>query len=113
MNALQAICHSIVLLSGWRVLALCFVLGAITAAGLAPLHLTPVLWVIFPLFVFTLDGAVPNAEKRGLSKFMPAFWRGYWFGFGYFIAGLWWLGSAFLVDADMFAWLLPLAVIGL
>ncbi|MEP3672943.1 MAG: apolipoprotein N-acyltransferase [Hyphomicrobiales bacterium] len=113
MNALQAICHSIVLLSGWRVLALCFVLGAITAAGLAPLHLTPVLWVIFPLFVFTLDGAVPNAEKRGLSKFMPAFWRGCWFGFGYFIAGLWWLGSAFLVDADMFAWLLPLAVIGL
>lgn len=113
MNALQSICHSIVLLSGWRVLLLCFVLGALSAAGLAPLHLFPVLWITFPLFVFTLDGAVSDDHKRGLSKFIPAFWRGYWFGFGYFVAGLWWLGAAFLVDADKFALLLPLAVIGL
>jgi apolipoprotein N-acyltransferase len=34
-------------------------------------------------------------------------------GFGYFIAGLWWLGSAFLAEADRFAWALPLGVLGL
>ncbi len=34
-------------------------------------------------------------------------------GFGYFVAGLWWLGSAFLVDADQFAWALPFGVLGL
>lgn len=113
MNALRSISHTVILLSGWRVLFLCFVLGVVTAMGLAPLHFFPLLWVTFPLFVFVLDGAVANMEKRGLSKFIPAFWRGYWFGFGYFVAGLWWLGSAFLVDAEAFAWLLPLAVIGL
>ena len=32
-------------------------------------------------------------------------------GFGYFLAGLWWVGSAFLVEADRFAWALPLGVV--
>lgn len=113
MNTLHTICHSIVLLSGWRVFFLSFVLGTLSATALAPLHFFPLLWLTFPLFVFVLDGAVANREKRGMSKYMPAFWRGYWFGFGYFVAGLWWLGSAFLVDTEAFAWLLPLAVIGL
>ena len=44
-------------------------------------------------------------------------WRppstGWWFGFGYFVAGLYWIGYAFLVDAPTFGWLLPFAVIGL
>src|SRR5690606_38066959 len=30
-----------------------------------------------------------------------------------FLAGLWWLGAAFLVDADEFAWLMPLGVVAL
>ena len=38
---------------------------------------------------------------------------GWWFGFGYFLAGLYWVGYAFLVDAPTFGWLLPIAVIGL
>ncbi len=37
---------------------------------------------------------------------------GWWFGFGYFLAGLYWIGLAFLVDAKTFGWLLPFAVIG-
>jgi apolipoprotein N-acyltransferase len=35
---------------------------------------------------------------------------GWWFGFGYFLAGLYWIGHAFLVDAKTFGWLLPIAV---
>jgi apolipoprotein N-acyltransferase len=35
---------------------------------------------------------------------------GWWFGFGYFLAGLYWVGYAFLVDAKTFGWLLPVAV---
>src|SRR6185437_10385615 len=35
------------------------------------------------------------------------------FGFGYFIAGIYWVGYAFLVDAKTFGWLLPVAVAGL
>ena len=38
---------------------------------------------------------------------------GWWFGFGYFLAGLYWIGHAFLVDAKTFGWLLPFAVAGL
>src|SRR5262249_17384129 len=33
--------------------------------------------------------------------------------FGYFLAGLYWVGHAFLVDAKTFGWLLPFAVIAL
>ena len=44
---------------------------------------------------------------------MTAAITGWWFGFGYFVAGLYWIGFAFLVDAKTFAWLLPFAVIGL
>ncbi len=38
---------------------------------------------------------------------------GWWFGFGYFLSGLYWVGYAFLVDAKTFGWLLPFAVAGL
>jgi apolipoprotein N-acyltransferase len=38
---------------------------------------------------------------------------GWWFGFGYHLAGLYWVGYAFLVDAKTFGWLLPFAVIAL
>src|SRR5207253_1945131 len=38
---------------------------------------------------------------------------GWWFGLGYFVPGLYWIGYAFLVDAPTFAWLMPFAVLGL
>jgi apolipoprotein N-acyltransferase len=38
---------------------------------------------------------------------------GFWFGLGYFVVGLYWIGYAFLVDAPTFAWLMPFAVLGL
>ena len=38
---------------------------------------------------------------------------GFWFGLGYFVPGLYWIGYAFLVDASTFAWLMPFAVLGL
>jgi apolipoprotein N-acyltransferase len=48
-----------------------------------------------------------------VRQLAPAFSAGWWFGFGFFLAGLWWIGAAFLVEADEFAWLMPLAIIGL
>ena len=44
---------------------------------------------------------------------MAAAGAGWCFGFGYFLAGLYWVGYAFLVDAKTFGWLLPIAVAGL
>ncbi len=52
------------------------------------------------------------AIRAGQPCVAPA-GAGWWMGFGYFVAGLWWLGSAFLAEADRFAWALPLGVLGL
>jgi apolipoprotein N-acyltransferase len=49
---------------------------------------------------------------RAVHHVLPAAAIGWWFGLGYFMAGLYWLGNALLVDAATYAWFLPLAVIG-
>jgi apolipoprotein N-acyltransferase len=105
---LADIAYRIVLAWGWRRRLIAFFAGALSALSMAPFNLWPVLAVTFPVFVWLLDGA--GAGRAGLRA---AFFTGWWFGFGYFLAGLYWIGMAFLVDADQFAWLLPLPVIGL
>ena len=52
-------------------------------------------------------------DGRSIASLRAAFGAGWWMGFGYFLAGLWWVGSALLVEADKFAWALPLAVVAL
>ena len=68
------------------------------------------LFVTFPVLVWLIDGA---AAGRLAACMTVAAATGWWFGFGYFLAGLYWIGYAFLVDAKTFGWLLPFAVIGL
>ncbi len=46
-----------------------------------------------------------------MQRLRPAFAVGWWFGFGYFLAGLWWIGNAFLANPDEFEWLMPFAVL--
>ena len=61
------------------------------------------------------SGARPASTASSVAAMRrhPA-WRasgtGWWFGFGYFVAGLFWIGEAFLVEAEVFAVLLPFAV---
>ncbi|NKB78438.1 hypothetical protein HED49_01895 [Ochrobactrum daejeonense] len=70
-------------------------------------------FVSFPILVWLIDGAIPREDAGPVRRFLPAAMVGWWFGFGYFVSGLWWIGAALLVDADQFAWALPLAVLGL
>lgn len=42
-----------------------------------------------------------------------AFAAGFFFGLGYFVTGLWWIGNALLVEGNEFAWVWPISVIGL
>jgi len=105
---LADVAYRIVLAWGWRRRLIAFFSGALSALAMAPFNLWPVLAITFPVFVWLLDGA--GAGRDGLRT---AFFTGWWFGFGYFLAGLYWIGMAFLVDAEQFAWLLPFAVIGL
>lgn len=105
---LADIAYRIVLAWGWRRRLTAFAAGAVSALAMAPFDIWPVLAIAFPVFVWLLDGT--GAGRAGLRA---AFFTGWWFGFGYFLAGLYWIGMAFLVDADQFAWLMPFAVIGL
>jgi apolipoprotein N-acyltransferase len=106
---LKRLSHSIVLAWGWRRAALAFLAGAAATLGLAPIDFWPALLVTFPVLVWLIDGTA--AGRWG--GFVTAAVTGWWFGFGYFLAGLYWVGNAFLVDAKIFGWLLPFAVTAL
>ena len=83
--------------------------GAVSALAMAPFNAWPVLFLTFPVLIWLVDGSA-DAGGRG---FWAAAGAGWCFGFGYFVAGLYWIGYAFLVDAKTFGWLLPIAVSGL
>ena len=93
-------------LSGWRRYASAALCGVAAVAALPPVHLVPLLW---PAFVGACYGC-STASKRPREA---AFLTGWAFGTGYFLAGLYWVGIAFLVDAEQYAALIPLAVGGL
>ncbi len=99
--------------SGWRTRCLAWVSGAIGALSLAPLNLLPALVVTCVASVWLLDGISASLKTNSRAGLWAAMQVGWWVGFGYFVAGLWWLGAAFLVDAEDFAWALPLGVAGL
>jgi apolipoprotein N-acyltransferase len=91
-------------LSGWRRYGAALIFGALLAAALPPVDMTPVVFVVFPLLLWLDDGsATPWASAR----------LGYVFGLGYFVAGMYWVAAALFVDIAQFWWALPFAVLGL
>ena len=92
---------------GWRIGGAIFA-GAAGALALAPVYALPLLAVSLTTLIFLLDAA-SHAKKPLLS----AFWTGWAFGLGYFVAGIYWMAFSFFVQAEEFAWLSPLAVLGL
>jgi apolipoprotein N-acyltransferase len=101
--------HPVVLAWGWRRAAIAFAAGSISVLGLAPFNIWPLLFVTFPVMIWLIDGAASGRWGGALSAGLA----GWWFGFGFFVAGLYWIGHAFLVDAKTFGWLLPIAVTAL
>jgi apolipoprotein N-acyltransferase len=108
-NKLRAAGLAIILAWGWKRAAIALVAGALSALAMAPFNAWPVLFVTFPVAVWLIDGAAAG-RWRGVPA---AAMSGFWFGLGYFVPGLYWIGYAFLVDAPTFAWLMPFAVLGL
>ena len=106
---MKRLIHAIVLSWGWRRRSIAFAAGALSALAMAPFNAWPILFLTFPTLVWLIDGA--GVGRWGGVTAAAA--TGWWFGFGYFLAGLYWIGYAFLVDAPTFGWLLPIAVIGL
>jgi apolipoprotein N-acyltransferase len=108
-DKLRAVGLAIILCWGWKRVALALVAGALSALAMAPFNAWPVLFLTLPVMVWLIDGAGAGGW-RGVPA---AAMTGWWFGLGYFVPGLYWIGHAFLVDAPTFAWLLPFAVLGL
>lgn len=79
--------------------------GALSTLAQAPFFAWPILFATFPVLFWLLDGA-----GRRSRPLMSAATAAYAFGFGYFFSGLYWIGEAFLVEAEVFAWLLPFAI---
>ena len=101
--------YAVVLAHGWRRAIIAFIAGAASALALAPINAWPILFLTFPILIWLVDG---SAAGRWSGAWTAAI-AGWCFGFGYFLAGLYWVGYAFLVDAKTFGWLLPVAVAGL
>ena len=103
-------------LPGWRLNAATWALGVVSVLAYAPFFVWPVLFATLPAWL----NLTRIAEQRSpsLARFAP--WRrsavgraaaiGWWFGFGHCMAGLFWVGEAFLVEPEVFGWLLPFAV---
>ena len=84
--------------------------GAIGALAMPPFGFLPALMASLVPAIWLLDGAERGNRRQTLKAAAIVGWL---WGFGYFVAGLWWLGAAFLVEADQFAWAMPLGVVGL
>ncbi|WFU09334.1 apolipoprotein N-acyltransferase [Rhizobium sp. CB3090] len=103
----------VILVWGFKRAFLAILAGAIGVLALPPFGFFAAMFVSFTLLVWLLDGATADPDSGFLGRLWPAFFIGWLFGFGYFVAGLWWLGHALLIDAGEFAWALPLAILGL
>jgi apolipoprotein N-acyltransferase len=107
--------RNVILAWGWPRRAIAFLAGAAGALALPPLGFVPALIAPMTVAAWLIDGSVDRGarETTRWASLSAAFGAGWWWGFGYFVAGLWWLGAAFLVEPDKFAWALPLGVLGL
>ncbi|HEY4042934.1 MAG TPA: apolipoprotein N-acyltransferase, partial [Rhodopila sp.] len=85
-------------LRGLRADATAFVAGMLTALALPPLYLLPALLIGIPVLLCLIAGA------RGP---MVAARRGWWFGFGLHLVGLYWITEAILIEAARFWWMVP------
>ena len=106
---LQAVAQGVMLQWGWRRAVLAILAGALSSLAMPPFGLFPVLFLTFPVFVWLIDGSVASGPNKRRQELLSSAAVGWCFGFGYFLAGLWWVGGAFLVDAKTFGWLMPFA----
>ena len=88
-------------LRGFRADLTAFALGLIAATALPPVYAVPVLLISVPGLLALIDGA---------SNWAVALRRGWWFGFGHHLLGLYWVTEAILYEAARYWWFVPIAV---
>ncbi|WP_026942670.1 apolipoprotein N-acyltransferase [Hellea balneolensis] len=94
--------------TGWGGRAIGLLLGALAVTGQAPLHFWPITLICLSVLLARLKWAA-GAEKRIRAGFSA----GFWFGFGYFMAGTYWIGSAFIARGPEFIPIMPPMILAL
>jgi apolipoprotein N-acyltransferase len=77
------------------------IFGAVSCLAFAPFNFFPAAIISLSVFYFLLE---KESEKKQI------FWLGFFYGFGYFLAGIYWISISLLVEAEKFAWLIPFAL---
>ncbi len=85
----------------WLVL---MALGALAALAFAPVNALPCFGIGFVGLIWAAETA---SGRRG------AFAIGWWWGFGHFLGGLFWIANSFLIDPVRFGWMVPPVIAGL
>lgn len=88
---------------GWRGGLLTILLGAIAASAMPPVYFLPGM-LTFSVLAWRLEYETSGTRAAA---------QGWMFGFGYHLAGLYWISNALLVESDKFAVFVPLAAVGL
>jgi apolipoprotein N-acyltransferase len=112
-NYITQLSHRIILSWGWERRVIAFLAGASLVLAMPPIAVLPALCVGFSIAIWLIDGSSGGANNSYFKKIISSAATGWWFGFGYFLCGLWWLGAAFLTEGEQFIWAMPLGVIGL
>ena len=110
--SVQAAADRVAQLTGARRALLAVFAGAISVLAFAPVHAWPVLFLSFGLLVWLLDGCHARHAALG-ERLRCAALTGFWFGFGYFLTGLYWIAEAFLVEPWRHGWLIPFVMTAL
>lgn len=76
--------------------------GMLLSTALPPFYQ---LWAAFIAFSFCLFLCSKVEKNHSLAAI------GYWFGFGYFALGFYWIGNALLVDIERTGWLYPITLL--
>lgn len=90
---------------GWRGRGLDMLIGAVAVLGLAPFYAWPLALLCFAWLALRLDCRAQTSVNPG--KLCRS--SGFWFGFGYFLFGLFWIGSAFIARGPSY---IPLMIPG-
>lgn len=94
--------------TGWGGRFIGLLLGALAVLGQAPFHFWPITLICFAILLARLKWAM-GAERRGRAGFSA----GFWFAFGYFMAGTYWIGSAFIARGPEFIPVMPPMILAL
>lgn len=87
---------------GWSMTGLAFGLGAVMAAGQAPLGF----WRVALLALGASLLLVARAQTAGRAA-----WLGLFLGGGYFVLALSWIVEPFLIEPEIYAWMIPFVLV--